>query len=245
MKGKTMTNMSSEDVKMLEAIILNARFGEKIDLTAKPVREVVQLERDGEYVDTVILSMEYSGTVEDKPFRFRKEYSFGDDEPEDALECLLIANNRLQVDYERLKEVGIQIDAEFFNFQNCLVALPSDVSAARRAFRLQDFIHLARAGIPVSVDVTLQRPVIVLEQGGVTKKGFGCTAIFNFTAGTSRTTIEKLYGLGSYDDAKDEGADMMEVANKRLDRDCERLRNAGMKIDKVSFLHIWERVFDR
>ncbi len=240
-----MKKMNSVDVKMLEAIIVNASLGKKIDLDAKPVREDVQLERDGEYVDTVILAMEYSGAVDNKPFRFRKDYSFADDAPEDALECLLIANNRLQADYERLKEVGIEIDAEFFSFQNCLIGLPSDVSVIRQAFRLQDFIQLARAGIPVSVDVTLKRPVMVLEQGGVKKKGFGCVATFDFTVRKRKTIVEKLYGLGSYDDAKGDGADIVEVANRRLDRDCERLRNAGMKIDEVSFLHIWERVFDR
>lgn len=240
-----MTNIKSDNVTMLEALIIKATLGKKISLDAKPVREVVQVERDCEYVSTVILSMEYTGTVEDKPFRFKKDYSFGDDAPEDALECLLIANNRLQVDYERLKEVGIEINVEFFNFQNCSIGLPRDVSLTRQAFRLEDFIQLARAGIPVSVDVSLKRPVIVLEQGGVKKKGFGCIATFDFTVSTNKIIVEKLYGLGSYDDAKGDGGDIVEVANRRLDRDCERLRSAGMRIDKVSFLHIWERVFDR
>lgn len=59
------------------------------------------------------------------------------------------------------------------------------------------------------------------------------------------TRVDKPYGLGSQDDAKEDGADRVEVATRRLDRDCERLRNAGMQVDKLSFLHIWERVFDR
>jgi hypothetical protein len=246
MKGRRMTNIKSDNVTMLEILIVEATQGKKISLEAKPVREVVQLERDGQYVNTVILSIEYSGTIEDKPFTFRKDYSFADDAPEDALECLLIANNRLQVDYERLKEVGIEIDAEFFNFQNCSIGLPGDVSLARQAYRLEDFIQLARAGIPVSVDVSLKRPVIVVDQGGVKKKGFGYIATFDFTVRTSKTSVEKLYGLGSYDDAKgDETPDIVEVANRRLDRDSERLRSAGMRVDKLSFFHIWEKVYDR
>lgn len=240
-----MTNLKSDNVAMLEVLIVEAALGKKISLHAKPVREVVQLERDGEYVNTVILSMEYRGTVEDKPFTFRKDYSFADDAPEDALECLLIANNRLQVDYERLKEVGVEIDAEFFNFRNCSLGLPGDVPLTRQPSRLQDFIQLARAGIPVSVDISLKRPAIVLEQGGAKKKGFGCIATFDFTVRTSKTSVEKLYGLGSYDDAKGDGVDIVEVANRRLDRDCERLRSAGMSVDKLTFLHIWEKVHDR
>ena len=240
-----MINIKSDNVAMLEVLIVEAALGKNISLEAKPVREVVQAERDGEYINTVILSIEYSGAIKDKPFRFRKAYSFGDDAPEDALECLLIANNRLQVDYERLKRVGIEIDTEFFNFQNCSIGLPGDVSPTRQAHRLEDFIQLARAGIPVSVDISLKRPVIVLEEGGAKKKGFGCIATFDFTVGTNKTNVEKLYGLGSYDDAKGDGADIVEVANRRLDRDCERLRSSGMRVDKLSFLHIWEKVYDR
>lgn len=71
-------------------------------------------------------------------------------------------------------------------------------------------------------------------------------ATFIFTKEADKTTIEKLYDIGSYDDAKKEDpVDIVEVANKRLERDCERLRSAGMTVAKLSFLHIWERVFSR
>ena len=42
-------------------------------------------------------------------------------------------------------------------------------------------------------------------------------ATFNFTNGVDKTTIEKLYDIGSYDDVKKEDPiDIVEVANKRL-----------------------------
>ena len=241
-----MTVEKAYEVKMLEELIIKAGSGKRIDLHAKPVREVVELERDGKYGETVILSIEYSGRVDDKPFKFNKSYSFADDVPQDTLECLLIANSRLQVDLERLKKSGIQVDAEFFNFQNCLMDLPEVVSMESPDTRLQGFINLARAGVPVSVDVSLQRPFMVLKREGIKKKGFGCIATFTFTKGSERTAIEKLYDIGSYDDAqKEDPVDIVEVANKRLERDCERLRNAGMTVEKLSFLHIWERVYSR
>jgi len=241
-----MTGIKADEVKMLEELIVNAALGNTIVLHAKPVREVVKLERNGKYCDTVILSIEYSGSVDDKPFKFKKSYSFADDACQDALECLLIANSRLQVDFERLKEAGIKVDAEFFNFKNCFMDLPADISMESPDMRLQGFINLSRAGVPVSVDVTLERPVIVLTQEDVKKKGFGCMATFSFTKGGDKTTIEKLYDIGSFDDAKKEDpVDIVEVANKRLERDCERMRSAGMTVDKLSFLHIWERVFSR
>ena len=240
-----MKAIKSDQVNMLQVLIENAALGKQIDLHAKPVRETVQLERDGQEITTVILSMEYSGTLDDKPFKFKKNYSFADDAPQYALECLLIANNRLQMDYERLKDAGIEIDRDFFNLQNCFMGLPGDASVKSPALRLQDFVHLSRAGVPVSVNASLSRPVIVSRHEGVKKKGFGCIAAFSFTTGTEQATIEKLYGIGGYDDAKGDREDIVEVADKRLERDCERLRSAGIKVGKLSFPHIYERIFDK
>ena len=138
-----MIDIESEEVQMLEELIVSATLGKKIYLNAKVVREVVKAERDSEYMETDILYMEYSGTVNDKPFKFKKSYLFADDASQNALESLLIANNRLHTDYERLKEAGIEIDGEFFNFQNCSMSLPDQVSVKSSAMRLEYFIQLS------------------------------------------------------------------------------------------------------
>jgi hypothetical protein len=115
-----MTNGKPEQFKMLVNLIDEAAKGKKIALNTKPIREVIKLIQEDQYIDTVILSMEYSGTVNGDPFAFKKEYSFAYDEAEYALESLLIANNRLQMDYERLKEAGIVVKGEFFTYPGFL-----------------------------------------------------------------------------------------------------------------------------
>ena len=240
-----MAERIAHEIKMLEALIAYAGLGKKIELRGRPVREIIRLERDGQEFDTVVLSMAYSGMVDDDHFELTKNYSFADDAPQYALECLLIANNRLQMDHERLRDAGIEADLEFFNFRNCFMPSPEVLSVKSPALRLQDFIQLSRAGVPVKVDIFLSRPAIVSEIEGGSKKGFGCMAGFSFITGTEQTTLEKLYGLGGYDDAKGEEKDVVEVANKRLERDFERLRRAGIQVEKQSFEPIWERVFDR
>jgi len=230
-----MTNAKPEQIKMLATLLDEAASGEKVVLNTKPIREVIKLKREEQYVDTVILSMEYSGTVNGEPFVFRKDYSFADDEAEHALECLLIANNRLQMDYERLEKAGIAVQGEFFTFQNSFLGLPGDASLKKPALRLQNFIHLMHAGVSVSVDVTLKRPDMIVKQANGEKKGFGCMAAFEFATGESKTTIEKFYNVGRYDDTAEAQAETREVASKRLERDCERLRSAGMKVDSLVF----------
>ena len=85
------------------------------------------------------------------------------------------------------------------------------------------------------VELILKFPDLILKQDGLEKKGFACVAEFTFTTNEGRTTIEKLYGFGSYDDAKGYQTEVKSVATKRLERDCERLRRAGMKVNKVRF----------
>jgi hypothetical protein len=85
------------------------------------------------------------------------------------------------------------------------------------------------------VELTPKYPDLILKQEGLEKKGFACVAQFIFTTNEGPTTIEKLYGFGSYDDAKGYQAEVKVVATKRLERDCERLRRAGMKVNKVRF----------
>jgi len=230
-----MTSTPAQKVNMLAVLIDEATSGKKVVLNTKFVREVIKIEREGQSADTIILSVEYSGTVEGNPFEFKKNYSFTEDEVDYALECLLIANNRLQMDYDRLKVAGIAVKEDFFTLENSFVGLSGDASLKKPAVRLQDFIHLSLAGVSVKVDVTLKYPDLALKQEGLEKKGFACMASFSFATKGGRTTVEKLYGVGSYDDTKGYQEEIKAVATKRLERDSERLRRAGMKVDRLTF----------
>lgn len=223
-------------INMLEDLIKEANSGKKVDLKLNPSREIVRLVREGQEVDTVILSMEYSGEVDGKAFELKKDYSFAEDMTQYALESLLISNNRLQMDYDRLKEAGIDFKGEFFNFQNAFVGLPGDASLRAPALRLQSFIHLSRAGGQVSVEVKPKCSDIHFKRGEKAERGFVCMGSFVFTTEKEKTLIEKLYGIGSYEDTNEFQKEVKEMANKRLERDCARLRNVGIQVGgQVSF----------
>jgi len=230
-----MASTPAQKVNMLAVLIDEAASGKKVVLNTKFVREVIKIEREGQPADTIILSVEYSGTVDGNPFDFKKNYSFTEDEVDYALECLLIANNRLQMDYDRIKGAGIAVKEDFFTLENSFMDLSGDASLKKPAVRLQDFIHLSLAGVSVKVEVTLKYPDLALKQEGLEKKGFACMASFSLTTKGGRTTVEKLYGVGSYDDTKGYQEEIKAVASKRLERDSERLRRAGMKVDRLTF----------
>jgi len=230
-----MAKQEPKEIAMLAELIDYALAGKKVVLNAKPMREIVKFEREGKEIDTVIVSMEYSGTVDSEPFKFKKEYSHAYDETEYALDCLLIANNRLQIDHDRLKEGGIEVKGEVFTFQNTFLGLPGIASQKRPALRLQAFINLARTGIPVSVDVDLKRPDVLIKEEEGEKKGFAYVADFVFTTEEGKTTIEKLYDQALYSDTEEQRAGVKEVANKRLERDFERLIRVGIEVEAAAF----------
>jgi len=230
-----MRNINPERTNMLADLIEASASGKKVVLMGSTTREIVRLRREGQNVDNVILSMEYRGTIDGKPFAFKKNYSLAEDGAQYALECLLTANNRLQMDYDRLKEAGIEAKDEFFTFQNSFIGIPGDASIKRPALRLQDFVHLSHTGTPVFVDVNLKRPEITLKQEGMDKKGTAYAADFVFAVGEEKTIIEKLYALGSFDESKKYKEEIKYMANKRFKRDCQRLRHAGMQVDRLSF----------
>jgi hypothetical protein len=230
-----MVTTNTQSVNMLAVLISDAVSGKKVTLKTKFLSEIIAIDRNGRPVDTNVLSVEYSGRVDGKPFKIKKNYLFAEDSVRHPLECILIANNRLQLDYNRLKKAGIAVKEDFFTLENSFGHLPGDSPIKRPALRLQDFIQLCRAGEPVSVELKLKFPDLTLKQDGLEKKGFACVSEFTFDTKEGRTTIEKLYGFGSYDDSKGYQTEVKAVATKRLERDCERLRRAGIKVNKLRF----------
>ncbi|MEW6187088.1 MAG: hypothetical protein AB1585_15250 [Thermodesulfobacteriota bacterium] len=230
-----MTGPKTQAVQMLADLIRDAQAGKKISLKTKFISDVITVKRNGKSVETNELSVEYSGKDDGNPFKIKKNYLFSEDAVRHPMECLLIANNRLQLDYTRLKRAGIDLKEEFFTFKNAHINGPAEGSTKKVPYRLQDFILLSRAGVPVTVRVILKYPDLVLKQEGLEKKGFACVADYKFQTPEGGKTVEKLYGFGSFDEVKSYQTEVKVVATKRLERDFDRLRRAGMKIEKMRF----------
>jgi hypothetical protein len=230
-----MTASKTQPFQMLADVIREAAAGKKVTLKTRFLSEVVPVEKDGKRVDTNVLSVEYSGRVDGTPFTIIKNYLFSEDAVRHPLECLVIANNRLQMDYARLKKAGIPVKEEFFTFENAQIKGTPPGPIQRTSYRLQDFILLSRAGVPVTFSLTLKYPELVLKQGEGERKGFACMGEFEFQTAEGTTRVEKLYAIGSYDEPKGYQNEVKAVATKRLERDLDRLRRAGIKVGKTRF----------
>lgn len=230
-----MEKTTHEEITMLQDLINLAKAGKRVGLKATPVRDKVRFEQKGGHRETIILSMEYSGTADGNPFSFKKSYAFAEEDPRQALLWVLIANSRVKMDHERLREVGIQVRAESFTFNDAFMDFPGGLRSENPPLRLQNFVDLAGKGGSLSVEIVLKTPSMTLQQDNMEKEGFGCVASFVFTTRDGLSTVEKLYALASYNDTKEFQSAVKRIATTRLERDCERLRQAGMKCENKAF----------
>jgi len=74
----------------------------------------------------------------------KRIYSFADDDAQYALDSLLIANNRLQMDYDRLKDAGIAVEHELFAFHNSFIGLTGDASVKKPRLETTKFHSLCQ-----------------------------------------------------------------------------------------------------
>ena len=227
-----------EEGRMLYDLEKAAIQGKTVDLHMKSCREVVTMQVDGASQKIVALSMIYSGTVDETPFSFKKNYSFGADrtQQENALKCLLIANTRLQVDLDRLEKAGIVPERRYFTLKECFLGEIPDHSLGSPFLRIENFIHLSRAKVPVSAQVILSCPPSMIQSQGQDKRAHCCLARFTFATGGDTANVAKLYCYGcEEEDETTCRANTNEVANARLERDVRRLRDAGIIVDEARF----------
>ena len=115
--------MEESKVYRLEDFIIRAKHGQHIeaviDLMKKTVRPTVhpgETEDTKSNVDMYLLLGEYNFKVADEVQKVLKSYAFGTSEQSQDLmaQNIRLANERLKMDYERLKEVKIKFEEKFF-----------------------------------------------------------------------------------------------------------------------------------
>ena len=108
----------------LEDFILLARRGGGIDLTVELEKRLFT-RKFGPYmggepedeIDMYILAAEYDFVVEGKTYEVTKFYAFGTEGelPNTARREIAVANERLKMDYKRLKEANIVFSEKFWD----------------------------------------------------------------------------------------------------------------------------------
>jgi hypothetical protein len=110
----------------LEDFISLARKGEEVDLTITLNKQIVTRKfepyatgESEDQIDMYIFSADYVFHVQGKTHKVTKLYAFGvEGEPSDITKHnITVANERLKIDYKRLKEANISFKEKFWQDQ--------------------------------------------------------------------------------------------------------------------------------
>ena len=109
-----------------------------------------------------IFLCKYSGTLNSKPFTFRKCYARGcpNNLCPHVSQAVMIANRYLQRDYKKLLDAGIELEEKFFSLEEMLVKYediePEKDKVTGGILTIHDYINIAKEGNQVDVGIDLE-----------------------------------------------------------------------------------------
>lgn len=184
-----------------------------------------------------IFLCQYSGTIDDHEFSFRKCYARGC--PHNLCphvsQAVLIANRYLQRDYHRLEAAGIAVEKKLFSLEKMVLSFDRQEDTGDSAMALPDYVQLAREGRDVSIRPSLEFVSAVEHFDRFETKTMFLMADFAVTCEKKTIHLERCLACYPVDKAAEERSAKIELANARLKLLYEEVESAGGRIDKPFF----------
>jgi len=130
------------------------------EVTCLPDFEILQVDfahRNFSFQAHVFLCR-FNGTVNGEEYSFRKCYARGCPYnlcPQ-VSQAVMIANRYLQRDFKSLKDVGIEMESKLFTLDDMVVKFDKLHENGGPLLIIDDYIHMAREGNDVSINVALE-----------------------------------------------------------------------------------------
>jgi hypothetical protein len=232
--GET-TNLSS--VVQIGDLITAQRKGSEVK--CEPYFEINEVDfthMDNEF-QAVLFFCRFSGTIDGEDYNFRKCYARGC--PHNLCphvsQAVMIANRYLQKDYRELKQAGIDVEPKLFSLDDMVVKFQDFRDEQGPTLTLEDYMHIAREGSDVSMDVSVEYLSAVENFGNHKERRTFLLA--NFDAATLGATHQCQRCLACYatDKETDEKPRQIRIANDRLGKLFKEFDQAGVKYNKLFF----------
>jgi len=190
------------------------------DVTCLPDFEILQV--DFTHLDYAfqahIFLCRFNGTVAGEAYSFRKCYARGC--PHNLCphvsQAVMIANRYLQRDLKRLKDVGIKVKAKLFTLDDMVVKFDKMNEEEGPLLIIDDYIHIAKEGNDVSINVTLE--CVPAVEHFATHKNPQTFLMGDFTVNTLGQSHHCQRCFSCYATGKpEEKPTAVEVANARLE----------------------------
>jgi hypothetical protein len=185
----------------------------------------------------ILFFCRFSGTVDGKEYNFRKCYARGCpiNLCPHVSQAVMIANRYLQKDYRALKEANINIETSFFSLDDMVVKFQDFKDAQGPVLTLDDYIHIAKEGNEVSMQINLELLPAVENFGNYKERR--TFLVGNFDVMSLGASHQCQWCLACYatDNEAEEKPRQARIANDRLTKLYKEFESAGINCEKRFF----------
>lgn len=183
----------------------------------------------------------YSGTIEKKPFLFRKCYAKGCPHnlcPHVA-QAVMIANRYLKKDYKKMADSKIKLEEKLFSLED-MIAKYEDVDKNKDEntggiLTIHDYINIAKEGNTVEIQIELETLAAVEHFANEKNKQTYLNVDFNITTLGRSNKFQRCLGCFSTDNETEEKPIAINTANDRLKSLFNEFDNAKVKYKACFF----------
>ena len=208
-------------------------------VTCRPSFEINEVEfthMDNEFL-AVLFFCRFSGTVDGEEYDFRKCYARGC--PHNLCphvsQAVMIANRYLQKDYRKLKQAGIDVEIKLFSLDDMVVKFQNFREEQGPTLTLEDYIHIAREGSHVFMEVSVEYLPAVENFGNRRERRTFFLANFDVTCLGATHQCQRCLACYATDREADEKPRQVRIANDRLVKLFKEFDQAGIKYEKRFF----------
>jgi hypothetical protein len=177
-----------------------------------------------------IFLAKYTGTIDGKPFAFRKCYARGcpNNLCTHVSQAVSIANRYLQRDYHALKSAGINTDEALFSLNDMIVKFEAIDKKGPDELSIPELNNLARAGKVVTVDIELELIPAVEHFADMENAQTFLGAKFTAKAPKATYCCHRCFACFATDGEDEEKQTAILVANARLELVYNEFNDSGI-----------------
>lgn len=185
----------------------------------------------------VLFFCRFSGTVDGMEYNFRKCYARGC--PHNLCphvsQAIMIANRYLQKDYRRLREAGITVETRLFSLDDMVVKFQDFRDEHGPVLTVDDYVHIAREGNPVSMEISLEYFPAVENFGNRKEARTFLLGNFDVTSLGAMHECQRCFACYATREEADEKPRQLRIANDRLSKLFQEFDQAGITYEKRFF----------
>jgi len=179
----------------------------------------------------------FSGTVDGKPYEFRKCYAKGCQHNlcPHVSQAVMIANRYLKRDFTTLRKAGIAVEESFFTLENMLAQFEEKRDDFVVTLILEDYIRIAEEGDNIAIDVSVEKFPAVENFINHSEKRMFFSANFNVDYLEETHVCQRCFSCYVMEREKEEAKVPMDLANRRLANIYQEFKKANIDFNEVFF----------